>query len=301
VDLEVIFRALWRRRAQLLLCMLVFAIIVPVIFLVLISPKYESSTQVQVYPPPDIDASILTTYPNDPDRYVATQVAIVSARAAAEQVAVQLHLDTTTVQQMVSVAQIEKSDALTITATDHDADTAASVASKLAGNYIKSSRAQIRTAYAQALKSVDDQLTGITNQITKVSQQIQATGGNGSTADQNQMSNLQSLQTTLQTRQQQLQADAASAPDNTKIISSAAVSKQATGTGKVTLAIYGAALGFGLAALVITLGTTPGRSLEDLDSLDEIQGVEVLGVLEPKGSRSGRNDVTDVHGLRIGS
>jgi capsular polysaccharide biosynthesis protein len=303
VDLEVIFRALWRRRVQLLLCALVFAVIVPVIFTVLISAKYASSTQVQVYPPPDIDTSISATYPTDPDRYVATQVAIISSRAAAAQVASELKLDTTTVTKMASVSQIEKSDALTITATDHDASTAASVSSKLADNYVKSSRAQTLASYASALKNVNDQITSTNNQIQQLQTTIAAAGQNASSSGplQNQLGTLQTSLSTLITRQQLLQADAQTAPSNTRIISIAAVSKQATGTGKTTLAIYGAALGFGLAALVITLGTTPGRSLEELDSLDEIQGVEVLGVLEHKRGGGGRNDVTDVHGLRIGS
>ncbi len=302
MDLEVIFRALWRRRAQLIASCVIFAVLVPVGFAVLVAAKYESSAQVQVYPPPDV-ASQSATYPTDPDRYVATQIAQISSRAAAAEAASQLHLDTDTVLKMVSVSQIGKSDAISVNATDKNPDVAASVSGKIANNYVKSHNSEVLANYAAQLKSVNDQLSQLANQIQSTTDQITAAGQKTTDTGplQTALGNLQQQETSLTQTQQKLKVDAATAPSNTLVVSNAAVSSKPTGTGKVTLAIYGAALGLGLAALVITLSTTPGRSLEDLDSLDEIQGVEVLGVLEPRKGGARRHDVTDVHGLRISS
>ena len=69
------------------------------------------------------------------------------------------------------------------------------------------------------------------------------------------------------------------------------------------LAYFGAGLG----AMVIAIRTAPGRTLEDLDSLDHIDGIAVLGVTEPKSlwglhrvSRS-RTNTRQMRGLRIAS
>jgi uncharacterized protein involved in exopolysaccharide biosynthesis len=303
VDLEAIMRAIWRRRGRVALCMLFFAVIVPVGLGFAFAPQYASATELTAYPVPDSTGAIPATYTLSPDRYVATQIAVISSRASLAQVATQLHLDVNDVSDMVVVDQISKSDALRVTATSTDAKRAAAVSSKLAQNYVSSIHQQSSHEYKLALQSAKDQVTTLTNAVNTTTNQIKASGlaNNDQGPLQTQLQTQITQQEKALDSQQQLTTDSQTLPDNTQIVSNAAVSTVATGSSKKTLALYGAAFGLGLAVLVISVGTMPGRSLEELDSVEEIEGVEVIGVLEPKRRSERADGMQNVHGLRIGS
>ena len=177
MDLEAVLRAIWRRRGRVLLAMVVFAVAVPVGMGFAFSPQYASESQLTVYPVPDASGSVPTTYTQDPDRYVSTQVARISSRAAMAAVAKKYHLSVNDVADMVVVSQIStagKSDAISVIATSTNASQAAKVSSQLAENYVASIHQQSDTEYAVALKSAKDQLTGDSNQAQSTSNQIAA-------------------------------------------------------------------------------------------------------------------------------
>ena len=287
---------------------LVFAVLVPLGAGFLFPKQYESSTDVAVFPGTD-DGSASSTYQLQPDRFVATQIAVISSRAAAEQVARKLKMSTTDVESAVVVTQVEKSDVIRVTATDPDAALSAQIASSLASNYVDAVRADAADRFKSALASVDEQLKGLNAQIDALNNQIKGLGGqtSGSGPLQNQLNNLVSQQVALTSQRDKLLVDEKTLPANTRIVSNAAVSSDPVGIGRLTLAIYGAAFGAGLGAMVIAIRTAPGRTLEDLDSLDHIDGIAVLGVTEPKGlwglhrvSRS-RTNTRQMRGLRIAS
>ena len=193
-----------------------------------------------------------------------------------------LGIPTTDVTSSVLVTQVEKSDVVRVTATGVDAEQSAAIASALATNYVERVRADAAERSKAAIASVDEQLAGLTKQIDALGAQITAIGGQANAAGplQNQLNSLVSQQVELTSLRDKLLVEQSTLPANTRIVSSAAVSKDPIGIGHITLAIYGAALGFGLGAMVIAIRTAPGRTLEDLESLDQIDGMPVLGLVE---------------------
>jgi capsular polysaccharide biosynthesis protein len=305
VDLEAIVRAIWRRRGRVVLCVVAFAVAVPVLFGFAFAPQYASATELEVYPVPDSTGAIPVTYNLQPNRYVATQIALLSSRASMAEVAEQLHLNVNDVSNMVVVDQISKSDALRVTATSTDAKRAAAVSSRLVENYVNTINSESTKQYAAAAKTLQSQNASLTTQVSAVADQIKAAGQQVGDvgALQSQYASLISQQQILQSKLLNIQTMQSNqgGDNSTHVVSNSGVSTVATGSSKKTLAMYGAAFGLGLAVLVISVGTMPGRSLEELDLVEEIEGVEVLGVLEPKKRTDRTDGMQNVHGLRIGS
>ena len=79
------------------------------------------------------------------------------------------------------------------------------------------------------------------------------------------------------------------------------VKRRPTEPTKKTLAVYGAAFGFGLAALVISLGTGPGRTSKSSTSLERESKVSRSSGCSARSGSSRTEPTSDVHGLRIGS
>ncbi len=310
MDLELILRALWRRRLQLMAWVLAFAVLVPLGAEILVSKKYSSSTDIAVFPAPDIDATIQSTYQLNPDRFVATQVAIISSRESAAAVAKALHLSTNTVGGMLSVAQVAKSDVIRVTATSTSAARSAAVAAQLSNNYVASVQASLARQYQSAINSADDQIKSLEAQIVDVNKQLAHIGANPSAPGslQSQLGDLLSQQSALNTRRQQLVVDSQTAANSTQIVSNAAVSTLPVGLTKTKLVLYGGMFGFGIAVLIIALGAAPGKTLDDFDSTEEVDGVSVLGVFETEGGRILRrlhgptkNQAREVRNIRIAS
>jgi hypothetical protein len=87
-------------------------------------------------------------------------------------------------------------------------------------------------------------------------------------------------------------------------VSNATVNTLPVGLTKTKVAIYGAALGFGIESLVIALSTAPGRSLENLELMEEVDGVEVLGTMTIRHRRirdwlfARQNELPNVRALK---
>jgi len=309
VDLELIIRAIWRKRFQMFIWIVAFGVAVPIGGALLLPPKYSSSTSVAVYPATAVDGTVSATYGLQPDRFVATQIATLSSRESAQGVADALKIPTTKVLEMVEVTQIEKSDALLVTATSTDAELSAKVASLLSKNYVDAVQKSTSEQYAGAIKSIDEQLAGIQTQIDTVTANIRLTGGSVSDPgpSQSQLNNLVSQQTELTSQRQKLVVDSQNIAAGTRVLSTAAVSTLPVGLSKKMLAIYGAALGLGIGAILVALRTSSGRSLADLESRDSFDGVAVLGVIPPRrrllarSSLFGRREAVNMRTLRIAS
>ncbi len=279
MDLELIVRAIWRRKGQLAIWILLGAVAVPLGASFLLSKKYSSETDIAVFPRTN-DSSASSTYSLQPDRYVDTQIAVINSPAAAAKVANQLKIPVSTVTNAVTVEQVEKSDVVRLLVSDTDAGRSARIASELARNYVDNVRAEAASDYADSLASVNDQLASLSSQSAELNSKIATAGVNpGANGPlQNQLDSITSQTNDLMTLHDKLLVESKTLPNNTTIVSQAKVSSVPTGPGKAKLAMYGAALGFGIGAVVIAIRTAPGKTLEDLELLDEIDGIPVLGV-----------------------
>ncbi len=279
MDLVLILRAIWRRKLIIAACCAAFALVVPLGASLVTRQKYAASTDVTVFPSPTLDGSVDSAYQQQPDRFVATQIAVVSAREAAARVAQELHLDTQSVVEMIAVTQVNKSDVVRITATSSRADLSAKVATQLARDYVDTVTAANARNYKSAIESVDQQLATLAKQANSIQAHLTAIRADPSAPGQlqNELNSLISQQTTLNTQRGQLLVASQTASNNTRIVSDAAPSSRPIGPTKTQLALYGFLFGLGISALVVCLMATPGRTLDSMALPPTIDGAAVLG------------------------
>jgi capsular polysaccharide biosynthesis protein len=287
MDLELIMRSLWRRRVQLLVWVLSFAVAVPLLASVFLTRKYSSSTDIAVFPAPDIDPSAALTYQTEPDRYVATQVAIMSARQNVANAAATLHISADALGSMLNISQVGKSDVVRVQATSTSPTMAERASSAVSNAYLDALNSSLNDQYKSAIKSTDDQLRAVNGQVLAISSQLAGLGANQTAqgALQGEVGNLLGQSASLNSKRQQLVVDQQTVNGNTRIVSNASGNSLPIGLTTSRLVLYGAAFGFGIGVLVISLNTAPGRTLDDLEAEEEIEGVAIFGVYESSGGR----------------
>src|SRR5215469_4232782 len=129
MDLEYLLRACWRRKRRVLAFMVIFAVILGVGVSKMKPLKYAATEEIAVYPSV-ADSAAMSPYDLDPDRYVATQVAVVDGFIP--QVATKFGVAPGVVGSMVSVKQSQKTDVVDVKATSASPALSRKVASALA-------------------------------------------------------------------------------------------------------------------------------------------------------------------------
>jgi capsular polysaccharide biosynthesis protein len=299
MDAEILLRSCWRRRWRLLLGALCGAVVFVIGGSVLVPARYVASADISVagaFPPSLVDSSSNQVYVRDPDRFVATQIEVLSSQAASSQVAKDLDLPVEQVSEAITVRQLAKSDVIRVVGTSTDARQSARIADRLAANYVETVRARTRAQYDDAIESLRAQKRSVDESIAE----MQAQTGT-STEAQNGYRSLVAQQGRLAIDLQHLILASQVAPDTTRIVSQAMTNDQAVGLGPKSLAFYGAVLGLAIGLCVVAIGSRPGRSLESLPPSDTVAGVPALGTLQPvKASlRSGRAEVAAVGNLGV--
>lgn len=292
MGLENLLKACWRHRLRLLIGALVGALLVGGLGTLLLKPKYDSSTDIAVaavFPSSDVNSNGSSqAYALAPDRFVSTQVEILSSRAAAAQVAGKLHLATDVVRSATTVAQLGKSDVIRVTTSTGNASTSAQIARGLAENYVSGVARDTQDQYTLAIAGVDGQLQSLATQTTANLAEQRRKGGVTAANDplQQRFFDLQSQSSQLTVQRQHLVVQSHTATTATRVVSRATADSAAVGTSTSSLAMYGAILGLALVLCSVALTTTPGRAI-DLEGSGDLHGVPILGVLNrlPHGRR----------------
>ena len=302
MDAEIVLRACWRHRMRLFACAMAGALLLLVGGQVLLSKKYTSSTDVSVvgaFPPSTVDASANQVYVQQPDRFVATQIEILSSRAAARDVAQSLHIPIDTVARAITVSQLEKSDVIRVSATSANPEVSALIADRMATNYLRNLRAQTKAQYLEALRSLQDQQKAVEKAIAALPPGA-ATNGSASSGN-SALNSLVLQQGQLAIELQQLQIASQVAPNAARVVSRAEADPQPVGPGKKTLAMYGFVLGLAIGLCWIALTTGSGSSIETLEVHDTVAGVPMLGVLHRTQPRFNvrHRDLADIGALGV--
>ncbi len=301
MGLEILLKACWRHRLRILIGVVVGAVIAGAAGS-LMSPKYSSSTDVAVaavFPSSDVASSgNETAYSLQPDRYVATQIELLLSQASAARVAGELHLTTDAVRSAVAVAQLGKSDEIRITTSSGSPGTSADIARHLVDNYVATVAVDVQGQYKLALASVDAQLASVATQTSDTRAQLNKSAGKPALKGdpvQQRLLELQTQTSQLTVQRQSLLVQSRTATTSTRVVSSASANPKAVGVGATSLAAYGGVLGLAIVLCSVALTTTPGRTL-DIEGTGDVDGVPILGVLNPKrrfGSLPGRAHGTE--------
>jgi capsular polysaccharide biosynthesis protein len=286
VDAEIILRSCWRRRLLLTVCTLTGALLLVIGGHLLVSKTYASSADISVagaFPPSLVDSSANQVYVREPDRFVATQIEVLSSRGAASAVASDLHLPTQQVADAMSVVQLAKSDVIRVTATSSDPRLSARIAERSATNYLETVGSQTREQYAGAIAS----LTAQKDAVDKAIAALQARSGTTAEA-QNGYRSLVAQQGRLAIDLQHLILASRVAPDTTRVVSRATADPRALGPGMTSLVLYGAILGLAAGLCWVAVTTRPGRTLADMDRDDSVAGVPMLGMVRRAPVLGGR-------------
>jgi hypothetical protein len=283
MDLEYLLRACWRRKYRILAFMVIFALILGVGVSKIKPLKYAATTTIVAYPDGQSPAEI-GAYALDPSVYVSDQVQAVDSNQSIVEVASQLRLPPSVVTKMISVKVIPKTDDLAVKATSASPTLSQRVSTLLSQNYV-----EFITKFTS--DNAQKTVTGLNSAVTALEDEINHTKAQlASTNDAATSTSLQNALNTYATQLTQLNASLASAQANTGQVETSIVSSSnsVVGDSKKKLLIYGLLLGMviGVAQVAITAG--PGRSLENLGAVSEVDGVPVVGVMRSRPSGRSR-------------
>ncbi|WP_426572108.1 hypothetical protein [Aquihabitans sp. McL0605] len=286
MDAEIILRSCWRHRLRLGACALVGGLLFAIGGHMMLSKAYVSSADVSVagaFPSSLVDTSANQVYAREPDRFVATQIEVLSSRGAAAKVADDLGIPTQVVVDALDVRQLAKSDVIRLSATTPDPKLSARIAEGSASNYLDTVQAQTASQYDAAITSLNEQKDVVDKAIAALPRTSASSAEGG-----NEYRSLVAQQGRLAINLQQLVLASKVAPDSTRLVSRAAANPVPMGKGTTTLFVYGAALGLALALCWVAIAARPGQSLEVMEEVDTVAGVPVLGMLRRTKPRFGR-------------
>ena len=284
MDLELLLRACWRRRLQLLAAALVGAVLVAGAGGLLLSKKYASSSDlavIAVFAGNTTNDPAAQVYTLQPDRYVLTQVEVLSSRGTAERVAKALKITTDEVAASLSVSQVGKSDVIRVSAATGDPNLSAKIVNNLVTDYLEGAANSTKAAYEDAVKSIEAQRATLSGQILKTRRDVAASGDVSTSPGplEQRLSDLLAQDSQLVSQRQELETRHQAQPTSATIVSTATPNATPIGAGRLTLAVYGAALGMAIAFSVIATANRPGQTLDDLDAVSEFEGTPMLGVI----------------------
>lgn len=284
MGLEILLKACWRHRLRIVVGVIVGALIAGAAS-TLMSPKYESSTDVAVaavFPSSEVAPSgDQASYSLQPDRYVATQIELLLSRATAARVADELHLTTDVVRGAVTVAQLGKSDVVRVTTSSGSPRMSADIARHLVDNYVATVGVGVQGQYKLALAAVDAQLASVATQTNDTRALLNKNAGKPALKGdplQQRLLELQTQTSQLTVQRQGLLVQSRTATTSTRVVSDASANAKAVGIGATSLVAYGGVLGLAVVLCSVALTTTPGRSI-DLEGTGDVDGVPILGVL----------------------
>ena len=273
MDLEQLVRACWRHRVRVVLAMVIGAIVLAGGAALLVQPQHTSSTDVSVSPVSFsfFDDQTTNVYTQNPDRYVATQVEVLSARDSERQVAEDLDISVRRVDEAVSVAQVGTSDVIRVRATTDSSKLSEQIASALVDRYLLVQQRETSDRYDQAQALVDRQLTEVAGQVATLTDEL--------------LQSALDRQASLFRLGQEIRIQRQVTPTSATVVSAPTVDTAASGTSTSTFALYGAGIGLALALAAIALTTRPGDRLAAMSTGDVVDGAPVLGTLSSERNR----------------
>jgi capsular polysaccharide biosynthesis protein len=127
--------------------------------------EYQSTTTISVQSPPSQRGS-------DPDRYVSGQIAVLKSQPVTEAVAADLQLDPGAIAGHVSMAQVNRTDLIAVTASDRSPQLAQRIADLYVAKYIDIQQKALDDARQQRISAIDQQLVGLQNELALINNEI---------------------------------------------------------------------------------------------------------------------------------
>lgn len=281
MDLELLFRACWRHKFRIIGAALAGAVLMVGVGLVTGTKQYSSSADVSVTAVfPSANSPAAQVYTLQPDRYVATQIPVVTSPQAAAEAARKVGVSAKDVTDAVTVSQIGKSDILRVSATTEDPKLSARMVTAVTAVYIDSVRKQTVALYTDQIASVDEQIAEVNREIAQLTRANGSAGAanQGGSEISTQLQSLSARKTQLQSQRLQYVVEKQTQSSPARVVSDATVNPVPVGPGNLAMAFYGAALGIALACVSIAFGSRPGQTLDELDNAEEFDSRPVIGL-----------------------